>query len=224
MPRSYQPELLDQENIPTHDLYRNLHELNIINTYLGGHRISLAGLAYFTKKYKIKTVADVACGGGDNLIAMAKYARKHNLKIEFIGIDIKQDCINYAINNCKYYPEIRFIVSDYALVNEKFDIISAALFTHHLNENQLIQYLKWAKNHANIGIFNNDLERNFIARWSIKILTFLFSKSYLVKNDAPLSVARGFKKKEWKNLLSTHVQKYQVLNKWAFRHLVLIEN
>ena len=54
---------------------------------------------------------------------------------------------------------------------------------------------------AKHGFFINDLHRHPLAYHSIRILTSLFSKSYLVKNDAPLSVLRGFKKKELEDLL-----------------------
>jgi hypothetical protein len=50
----------------------------------------------------------------------------------------------------------------------------------------------------------------------------MFSKSDLVKNDAPVSVLRGFKKMEWKNLLQkAGINNYSVKWKWAFRFLIV---
>ena len=45
--RSLQKEILDQNDIPTGDLYQNLLELNIINTWLGGHQVTLKVLNQF---------------------------------------------------------------------------------------------------------------------------------------------------------------------------------
>ena len=42
--RSNKKELLDADNIPQADLFRNLHELNLINKYLGGHAVTLNAL------------------------------------------------------------------------------------------------------------------------------------------------------------------------------------
>jgi hypothetical protein len=42
--RSTRKELLDAEDIPQQDLYRNLYELERINTLLGGHAVTIAGL------------------------------------------------------------------------------------------------------------------------------------------------------------------------------------
>ena len=51
----------------------------------------------------------------------------------------------------------------------------------------------------------------------------LFSKSYLVKNDAPLSVLRGFKKNEWKNIFEkAGIKNYSIKWKWAFRYLIVV--
>jgi hypothetical protein len=75
------------------------------------------------------------------------------------------------------------------------------------------------------GYFINDLQRHWLAYHSIKWLTKIFSKSYLVKNDAPLSVARGFKKEEWKHLFRrSEIENYTIRWKWAFRYLVVYKH
>ena len=76
-----------------------------------------------------------------------------------------------------------------------------------------------------LGFFINDLHRHPFAYYSIRILTSLFSKSYLVKNDAPLSVLRGFKKKELSALLDkAGISNYTIQWKWAFRWLVIVRS
>ena len=42
--RSYQKELLDCDDIPFEDIKKNMQELNFINTWLGGHSITIKGL------------------------------------------------------------------------------------------------------------------------------------------------------------------------------------
>jgi len=219
--RSYQPELLDATDIPTQDLYQNLRELNFINTWLGGHDITLAGIKLFEGILPNSTIADVGCGGGDNLKAIANWARKKEISVKLIGIDLKKDCIDFARKNCKDFPEISFIESDYRLVEQEFDIIISALFCHHLNDAQMVEYLQWCQKYGRKGFFINDLQRHPLAYYSIKYLTALFSNSYLVKNDAPLSVWRGFTKNELKDLLlKAEIENWQIQWKWAFRYLI----
>jgi len=80
--------------------------------------------------------------------------------------------------------------------NKSIDIIHTSLFLHHFNSGGLINLLKKFADTAKHGIVINDLQRSFRAFLAIKILTSVFSRSELVKNDAPMSVRKGFVKSE----------------------------
>ena len=226
--RSLQNELLDLNDIPTKDLYQNLLELNTINTWLGGHQVTLKGLKQFKlEKNTVYTLIDIGCGGGDNLIYLAKWAKKNGFKFNFIGVDLKKDCIDYAINQAKDFPEITFIQANYnelPSMNIQFDFALACLFTHHLTVQEIIKLIKWCNTNAKQGFIINDLHRHFLAYYSIAWLTHIFSKSYLVKNDAKLSVARGFVKNDWLQILeksNIELSKINLKWAWAFRWLVI---
>lgn len=222
--RSLEKELLDAEDIPAEDLYQNLKELDRINALLGGYNITFSALKKVTHPEKTYTLMDIGCGGGDTLKRILQWQLRKKLKLDLMGIDLKPVCIEYATRH-KPHPEIQFICDDYLNMFQhvpEVDIIHACLFCHHLDEQQLIELIQFALDKKKVLIIN-DLERNGFAYWSIKILTALFSKSYLVKNDAPLSVARGFVKKEWLDIIKKAGAKhFSVKNKWAFRHEVII--
>jgi 2-polyprenyl-3-methyl-5-hydroxy-6-metoxy-1,4-benzoquinol methylase len=222
--RSQQKELLDADDIPTADLYQNLKELDRINTLLGGYAITFSALKKIIQPDKTYTLIDIGCGGGDTLKHIKRWQTRKDLDLKLIGIDLKPVCIEYATQQ-NPAQNIRYICDDYRnmfLHVADIDIIHACLFCHHLTEPQLIELIQFSLKRNSILVIN-DLERNPIAYYAIKILTSLFSKSYLVKNDAPLSVARGFKKKEWLAIIkkagATH---FSVKNKWAFRHEIII--
>lgn len=218
--RSNKLELLDG-NLAEKDLILNLKELHTINKLLGGYYISINALEQLN--IENKTLVDIGSGGGDMLYEIFKYtkATKHNCRL--IGIDLKPECTRYAKSHLT--KEIEFINDDYRNIlkhTNKVDLIHACLFTHHLTNQQIIELIQFARKAKSILIIN-DLHRNPLAYYSIKLLTQLFSKSYLVKNDAPLSVLRGFKKKEWIDLLeNAGATNYTVSWKWAFRHLVIV--
>lgn len=223
--RSYSRELLDEENVPDDALKQNLKELNFINTWLGGHAITIAGLKEFCSKRTI-SICEIGCGGGDNISALNNWCRKHNIHATFIGVDIKPVCIEFAKQKL-HFDNISWIADDYKNVrfDVKPDVIFSSLFCHHFTNDQLIFQLRWMKENSLKGFFINDLERNFLAYHSIKWLSKAFSKSYLVKHDAPLSVARGFRRLEWKSLLAkAHISSYKMFSKWAFRHLVIYKH
>lgn len=225
--RSYQKELLDANDIPFDDIRVNMQELNLINTWLGGHAITIAGFKKMAGNKKQITVCEIGCGGGDNLMAIVNYCKKKQISISVIGIDKNSSCIEVAKQLHGNHFSAKWIVSDYAAVHfdENPDIIFSSLFCHHFDENALLFQLQWMQQNSRLGFFVNDLHRHIMAYYSIQWLTRLFSKSYLVKSDEPLSVARGFKKKEWINLLQTAgIHHYSVVWKWAFRYLIMVSN
>ncbi len=221
--RSYQLELLDDVDIPMEAIRQNMFELDTINTYLGGHRITLKGVKQLSGAQKVLHVCEIGCGGGDNLAAIAKWANRSNIQLEITGIDINGYCIDVAKNRTDIGSKSNWITSDYRSVHFSKcpDIVFSSLFCHHFTNESLIEQLQWMSENSTRGFFINDLHRHWLAYYSIKILTQLFSKSYLVKNDAPLSVKRGFKKNEWIELLNKASVEAEVSWEWAFRHLIL---
>jgi 2-polyprenyl-3-methyl-5-hydroxy-6-metoxy-1,4-benzoquinol methylase len=219
-------ELLDQPHIPPKDIQRNLYELAIINQKLGGHRTTWKGFLQLAKKENEIHVCEIGCGGGDNLQAIEQKARRNFLNLSFSGIDINPDCIEVAKTK-NWQESTVFMVSDYKKISfpRKPDIIFCSLFCHHFKEPELIEMFQWMGDNSRIGFFINDLHRHPLAYHSIRWLTGLFSKSYLVKHDAPLSVLRGFKKRELMDLLEkAGITRYTIRWIWAFRWLVIVKS
>lgn len=225
--RSLQKELLDQEDISFRDIFLNMKELEFINSQLGGHRITIKGFKKLLHNRKSISVCEIGCGGGDNLNALQHYCVKNKVNCSFTGIDLNKDCISFAKENSTI-KNARFIVSDYREVDfedEKPGIIFSSLFCHHFSEQELIEMLHWLRNNATIGFFINDLHRHPLAYHFIKLATKLFSNSYLVKNDAPVSVLRGFKKNEWRSIFKkAGIENYSIEWNWAFRYLIIAFN
>ncbi len=223
--RSFQKELLYSNYIAFEDIRRNMQELDFINTWLGGHRITLKGFQSLSAQWderEVLSVLEIGCGGGDNLRIIRDWAGNKNMKISLTGVDINRECILYA-ESLSANKEICFICCDYKdyIPPAKPHIIFSSLFCHHFNDDELVYMLKWMKNNAYSGFFINDLHRHSIAYYSIKILTKLFSQSYLIKHDAPLSVKRGFIRKDWLKIFKTAgIDNFNCNWKWAFRWLI----
>jgi len=229
--RSYEKELLDRDDIPFEDIKRNMEELDYINRKLGGHKITLAGLkAMITAMKKGSggneeriSILEIGCGGGDNLRVIKKYCEKKKIPVKLTGVDINPHCIEFARSR-KENDGIEFVSSDYKLYKpgSKPDIIFNSLFTHHFTNDGVMEIFRWMKENSTKGFFVNDLHRHPLAYYSIKWLTKFFSKSYLVKNDAPLSVMRGFKRKELEMFnAQCSILNAQLKWKWAFRWLLI---
>ncbi len=99
--RSYQKELLDAQGISMNDTMQTMKELDIINTYLGGHAITLNGFKNLLGKKKQTSICEIGCGGGDNLNVISKWCKKKSIKIKLIGVDVNliSSIINFKTNN-----------------------------------------------------------------------------------------------------------------------------
>lgn len=230
--RSEETELMDDLQLSSDDLRRNLDELETINYWLGGHKVVLQALEkllpQLRKLNRPITICDVGCGGGDMLREIAKWAEKQRLAMVLTGVDANAFMLHYAAPKCRQFPNIQFQQADIfspEFQQQKFDILTCSLFCHHFSDERLIRLLTQLFNQARVAVIINDLERHQLAYYSIKMLTQLFSKSYLVKNDAPLSVLRAFRKKELEAILhEAGITFYKLKWLWAFRwQLVLFK-
>jgi SAM-dependent methyltransferase len=224
--RSTEEELLDQAELDKQELFRNLFELDRINSLLGGHSATLRGLKkLLTDKSRTYHVVDFACGGGDTLRRIHHWAKKEGFQLKLSGFDILPEAIEYARNTSANYP-IEFKEADFNDFdpNITVDIACCALVCHHFYDQELLHFLGRMRSVSKVGVVINDLHRHPLAYHSIKLLTKALSKSKYVKNDAPLSVWRGFKMKEWERILrEAGYSNYQLQWVWAFRHLI-VEN
>lgn len=222
--RSYEKELLDGEGLPFSAIERNMLELDFINTWLGGHAISIRGLALLADGRQRLHICEIGCGGGDNLRVLDRWCRRRGVETRITGIDSNEHCIEVARRRWKG-DNADWVHSDYRAVSfggERPDIVFSSLFCHHFTDEELIPQLRWMEGQAGVGWFINDLHRHRAAYHAIRLLTGWFSSSYLVKNDAPLSVLRGFRRREWEDLLGrAGVGGWSVKWKWAFRWLIV---
>jgi 2-polyprenyl-3-methyl-5-hydroxy-6-metoxy-1,4-benzoquinol methylase len=224
--RSAQAEIMDDLNCSGHVLDRTLHELEIINKWLGGNRITIKSLEQLLPKNNREiTIVDLGCGGGDMLRMIDSWGKNKNLKLNLIGIDANPNIVAFAKRNLLAYPHIQFktlnIFSE-EFQKQRYDIVIGTLFYHHFSSDQLVHFFKNLKQQVAIGFIINDIHRHWLAYYSIKLLTQAFSKSPMVKYDAPLSVLRAFKRRELRKMLDeTAIQNFTIRWKWAFRWQVI---
>ena len=222
--RSYEKELLDRDDIPFRDIEKNMQELDVINTWLGGHAISIKGLKELIGGRQRICICEIGCGGGDNLRVLGRWCRRRGISVRVMGIDNNPHCL--AVAQQRWIGDnAEWIRSDYREVffdGGRPDIIFSSLFCHHFTDEELVGQIRWMETNAMVGWFVNDLQRHPLAYYSIRLLTALFSGSYLVKNDAPLSVLRGFSEGEWTRVLQeAGTGPWLIRWKWAFRWLVI---
>ncbi|CAM3550408.1 methyltransferase domain-containing protein [Pontibacter korlensis] len=227
--RSNELELMDDLTLSGEELRQNLRELEVINNWLGGHKVVLSALDSLLAEHQPERlrIADIGCGGGDTLRSIARWARSKRVPVALVGVDANDFMVQYARRHCSAYPEITIEQQDvfskeYSL--QRYDVIVCSLFCHHFTDAQLVQMFRQLYGQARLGVIINDLHRHWLAYYSIKYITAAFSKSDLVRNDAPLSVWRAFRRQELVQLVQqAGVAKYRLRWMWAFRWQLLLQ-
>jgi 2-polyprenyl-3-methyl-5-hydroxy-6-metoxy-1,4-benzoquinol methylase len=225
--RSYEKELLDGDDIDFSEIALNMRELETINRWLGGHRLTIRGMRRLAGDARSLHVCEIGCGGGDNLKAVADWGRKAGVDIRLTGIDVKESCIGFARGRKDIGASTEWICSDYRVARPEStpDVVFCSLFCHHFDEPSILHIMDWMHANSRLGYFINDLQRDRMAYAGIRILTALFSRSRLVRNDAPLSVRRGFGRRDLEGLVAAASEgqadvRFEIESGWAFRWLL----
>ncbi len=226
--RSAQIEIMDDLNCSGEVVEQTLRELDFINEYLGGDQVTLNAVnKLLPKNFQDReiVIVDLGCGSGKMLSKILRLARDKNCKVKLIGIDANPNIVSYAIQN-NNNEKVDFLAIDIFsddFVKMEFDIVIGTLFFHHFSNQQLSSFFRQVSKQACTGVIVNDIHRHILAYFSIKWLTVLFSKSAMVKYDAPLSVLRSFKKSDWKVIFKDTGLSWSLKWKWAFRWQLIIK-
>ncbi|MFA3783572.1 methyltransferase domain-containing protein [Melioribacteraceae bacterium 4301-Me] len=217
--RSREKELMDNFGIEDERIDLALKEIAKVNKLLGGISVSRSALKILLKNHKKEVnLLDVGAGGCD--IFLNGHYSTH---IKLTTVDANLRSCRYLLSKTKSISIVCGDAKALPFKKKSFDVIHASLFLHHFADEEIIMLLKSFLELAKLGVIINDLHRSIFAYWGIKIISFLFSKSELFKNDAPLSVKRGFTKNELKTILNKIGKKYIINWRWAFRWRVVVE-
>ena len=204
--RSDAAELMDTDCTDEADYARCLRDLSRVNTATLARVPTLAWLDRAVRRRapgEAVSVYDVAYGHGDMLRAVARWARRRRRPVALRGVDL----------NPAAAGEARAASSGLALDLQTGDVLAtvpgsapdyiiSSLFTHHLTDAQLVDFLRWMERHATYGWFVNDLHRHPVPYHGFRLLAWAMRWHRFVRHDGPVSIARAFTRAEWERLLA----------------------
>jgi 2-polyprenyl-3-methyl-5-hydroxy-6-metoxy-1,4-benzoquinol methylase len=170
------------------------------------------------------TVLDIASGGGDVAIALAKHAAAASVQLEIVGCDISATAVKRANEaaNATSAPirfEQRDVFSDCPA--QSFDIVMCSLFVHHLDGTQAVELLRIMSSLANRLLLVNDLRRCLRGYLLAQLACRMASRSRIVHVDGPRSVAGAFTRAELRDLCrQVPLAGAEVSGRWPCRLLL----
>ncbi|SFF63475.1 hypothetical protein SAMN04488033_102185 [Salegentibacter agarivorans] len=222
-------EIMDDFDLQGKELDKTLRDLDNINKWLGGNKITLEGVKNIVQnhsKTKEIHIADVGCGNGAVLREIARWGRKNGYKFKLTGIDANSYAIKIAEEMSIDYPEIDFKSIDIFSLELNFysDIILCTLTLHHFKNGEISALLNLFNQQSRLGVVINDLHRSKLAYRLFQVFCAVFINNEIARKDGLTSILRGFKKEELKDFAGKIPQtNHQISWKWAFRYQWIIQ-
>lgn len=168
-------------------------------------------------------VLDVGCGIGDVPAALIRWARRAGHRLQVDAIDRDTHTIALAQKRYRAYPEIHFTCRDLAgLAGCNYDYVHAAQFLHHFPNGQVGEVLWKLLSLCRRVLVVNDLIRarlHYLATW----LVTLPPAPAVSRNDARLSVRKGFTLEELRGILNgSGIRHFSLKRRFFYRFLLQI--
>jgi ubiquinone/menaquinone biosynthesis C-methylase UbiE len=197
--RSSEAELMDGTDYSIDELVENLADLRRVNRFLGGQNALSRRLFPMIERLEKRHVRllDIGTGSADIPKTIVDWGRSRGIEIDFVVLDLNEIAAREARSQTSEYPEIKVVRADafhLPFADDSFDFVLASLFLHHFENGDAARLLNGFSRVASAAFLVNDLQRHPVAYYAIKFLTRLFTRNRLVRNDAAVSVLRGFAK------------------------------
>ncbi len=147
---------------------------------------------------------DVACGGGDVLITLSRWAAKTGIDVDLAGCDASAQAVSYAREQAAKagarvsFSELR--VGRDALP-DGYHMITSTLFLHHLDEADAVGFLREAAAKARDRLVIQDLLRSRLSYWFARIGTRLLLLNDICRLDGEARSkvhSRGTRRRRWR--------------------------
>ena len=203
--RSTAPELMDTEPVDLPNLEACLRDLERINRWTRSYALTLGWLDRVVAQHGPQRLllVDVGSGYGDMLRRIAAWGQRRAIRLDLVGVDRNPNAALAAARATPTEAPIRYLTADVSdLPDEpRPDLVISALFAHHLDDGQLVCFLRWMESRARLGWLINDLHRHALAYQVARRAPELLRMSRLVRHDAAISVARAFGRRDWQLFL-----------------------
>ena len=154
-------------------------------------------------------ILDAGCGYGDALRRVEQWANTRGIAVELTGLDLNPDATAIAAEATPASSQIEWVTADILAYTSPRPphLVISSLFTHHLTEDQIVQFIRWMETHAQFGWFINDLSRAPIPYYFFRAFAKLMRLHPFVQNDGPVSIARAFIPQDWLRMRGGRTQR-----------------
>lgn len=225
--RRLEPEVMDNPDLDPRAHARALRGLARINRISATAEALWSPLDHLARQNGAHPlrVLDVACGGGDVAIRLARKARRRGHDLIVAGCDVSPRAVETARRRAtRAEVQADFFTHD-ALdgsLPEGYDVILCSLFLHHLDEDAAKGLLRRMADAARQMVLVDDLQRGARSYALAFAGTRLLTRSPVVHVDGLRSVAAAFTMDEAAALArSAGLTDARIHSHWPYRYLLV---
>jgi ubiquinone/menaquinone biosynthesis C-methylase UbiE len=221
--RSYELEHLDRGDYTPAEYEGCLVELRRINKWLGDAGALRASLVPEIEGAGVRefSLLDVGAGSGELLRAAAREARRRGWRARLVGLELNERSARAILEESGEFDEIGAVRGDafhLPFADDAFDYVICSLFTHHFQDEGVVEILREFKRVARRRLFVIDLHRHAFAYLLYTTVGRLFLRNRLVREDGALSIRRGFRAAELRRLAErAELARVEVRRRFPFR-------
>jgi len=185
------PELLDTDTGTPAQVTAALSDLRHINQWFGGIAATQSMIAEVTRKLDVSSLSLLEVAAGAGYVPQTASARLRSLgvKLQVTLLDRAQSHLRSSSGNGTWAVAGDALALPFA--DDSFDLVSCCLFIHHLEPQQVVQFVNEGLRVCRAAVIINDVVRNRIHLALVYVSLPLY-RSHFTHHDAPASVRRAY--------------------------------
>lgn len=225
--RAQEEELMDDFSMGGEELIEALKHLRRLNRIFAAPGPTLDGVEKLWKSMgspSTLSIMDVGAGSGDVNQKLLQWSDQRDIKLNITLVDMTEEACDEAKRLFTNEPRIQVRRADVRdLPDASADIVTGSQFIHHFQGEQLVEMVTHMLRASIYGVVINDIHRHPVPYTAVWVTTRIISRNRYIRHDGPLSVAKGFKGKDWREL-KKQLNHDTMTYKWKslFRYSVVI--
>jgi len=197
MKRVHTPELLDTDSGTPSEISDSIADLRRINRWFGGVMTTVEMIRRVAREINSSSLSilEVAAGSG----YVPQMAQQH---LRILGLHLQVTSLDRARSHLG--GGHRAVAGDALALpfrENSFDLVSCSLFAHHLNPEEVVQFVKEGLRVCRVAVLINDLVRDRLHLLLVYAGLPLY-RSRLTRHDAPASVRQAYTTDEMRAMVT----------------------